>query len=80
VMWPGGAPRQKTRPVRILEPVWRQRVDGRAGDGTMPEPALDRSGVVALVYESVAATSAQALLRSGIERGWKHRHFPTRTV
>jgi hypothetical protein len=39
----------------ILEPVRRQRrVDSRAGDRPMPEPPLDRPGVVALVGEGVA--------------------------
>jgi len=43
-------------PPEILEPVRRQgRVDRRAGDGTMAEPTLDRSRVMALVGEGVAA-------------------------
>jgi hypothetical protein len=44
-------------PPEVLEPVRRQwRVDGRAGDRPMPEPSLDRPGVVSLVGEGVAAS------------------------
>jgi hypothetical protein len=47
VMWPGGAPRQKTRPAR--SPCRRQRrVDGSAGDRPMAEPS-GWSGLLDLV-------------------------------
>jgi hypothetical protein len=39
-------------PAKLLESVRRQRgVDGRAGDRAMPQPALDRPGVVSIVGE-----------------------------
>jgi hypothetical protein len=42
----------------VFEPVRRQRrVDRGAGDGPMPQQALDRTGVVALVDEGVCGTS-----------------------
>jgi hypothetical protein len=47
-------------PPEVLEPVRRpRRVDGRAGDRAMSEPALDRPGVVPLVGQRVAAGMAQ---------------------
>jgi hypothetical protein len=63
---PNGAPeREKCRhpslvrlvPPKILEPVRRQRHRG-AGDRLMPEPSLDRSGVIAFVGERIAASVA----------------------
>jgi hypothetical protein len=47
-------------PARVLEPVRRQcRVDGRAGDRPVTQPALNGPGVMSLVGERVAASVAQ---------------------
>src|ERR1700722_10108430 len=47
-------------PPEVLEPIRRQRgVDGRAGDRAMPQPSLDRPGVVPFVGEGVPAGVAQ---------------------
>jgi hypothetical protein len=44
----------------ILQPVRRQRrVDGRAGDRPVAEPALDRTGVAPLVGERMAEAPAR---------------------
>jgi hypothetical protein len=46
----------------------QRRIDRRAGDGPMPEPALDRQGVVPLVGEDVAAGMAQMCRRALISK------------
>jgi hypothetical protein len=62
-------------PPEVLEPVWRQRrVDGGAVDRPMPQPPLDRPGVVALVGEGLAAGIAQHVWvrlypKAGVGRG-----------
>jgi hypothetical protein len=59
--------RSRSIPPEVLKAVRRQRrVDGRAGDRPMSQPALDCPGVVALVGEGVAAGVPQHV-RVGLE-------------
>ena len=62
-------------PPEVLEPVRRQRrVDRGAGDRPVPQPALDRPGVVPFVRKCVSAGVAQHVrvrldLKVGAGRG-----------